>query len=518
MKAVLLFFASASLAIAQAPGSYYLSKWNGTKFVDEYAPTAVNAILAWNGSGQPIALAQSTFALASHTQAWSTISNTPTTLAGYGITDAAGISHSHTFASLTSKPTTLGGYGITDAYPLSGNPSGFITSAALAPYLQSATAATTYAPINNPTFTGTVGGISKSMVGLGNADNTSDATKNAASATLTNKTLTSPLINGATMAAVGGSGVLSWTATGSDQISLSSAAGVNLSSSSGITATVTGGGAFTVTAPLTLNGVTYNWGAGALSAFRGTLASGTSDGTKFLRDDWTWATLAGGGSTGGPSSMVVLESDFVTTSTQGAPGLMGTIVSSGTVSTASGAADHPGVLILRDSTTIGGGYAFQTNSAPFLLAGGESFEVVFLCPTAATTVTARLGFQDIFTAADPTDGMWIHLVGDGTGVTASGKTRSNSSETTTGTTYTLTASAWYRAKAELNSGGTTATFTIYDSSGTQVWTSTCTSNIPTGSGRHTGLGLLSTESTTTALTDILYLDWYRMTITRILAR
>ena len=33
------------------------------------------------------------------------------------------------------------------------------------------------APINNPTFTGTVGGITKSMVGLGNADNTSDANK-----------------------------------------------------------------------------------------------------------------------------------------------------------------------------------------------------------------------------------------------------------------------------------------------------------------------------------------------------
>jgi len=32
------------------------------------------------------------------------------------------------FSSLTGKPTTLGGYGITDAYPLSGNPSGFLTS------------------------------------------------------------------------------------------------------------------------------------------------------------------------------------------------------------------------------------------------------------------------------------------------------------------------------------------------------------------------------------------------------
>lgn len=32
------------------------------------------------------------------------------------------------FSSLTGKPTTLSGYGITDAYPLSGNPSAFLTS------------------------------------------------------------------------------------------------------------------------------------------------------------------------------------------------------------------------------------------------------------------------------------------------------------------------------------------------------------------------------------------------------
>jgi hypothetical protein len=44
--------------------------------------------------------------------------------------------------------------------------------------------------INTPT------GIVKGDVGLGNVDNTSDATKNAASVTLTNKTLTTPVLNG----------------------------------------------------------------------------------------------------------------------------------------------------------------------------------------------------------------------------------------------------------------------------------------------------------------------------------
>ncbi|MEX5689716.1 hypothetical protein, partial [Pseudomonas silesiensis] len=39
------------------------------------------------------------------------------------------------------------------------------------------------APINSPTFTGTVGGITASMVGLANVDNTSDANKPVSTAT-----------------------------------------------------------------------------------------------------------------------------------------------------------------------------------------------------------------------------------------------------------------------------------------------------------------------------------------------
>lgn len=42
------------------------------------------------------------------------IINTPTTLAGYGITDGA-VENIISFSSLTTKPTTLAGYGITDA-------------------------------------------------------------------------------------------------------------------------------------------------------------------------------------------------------------------------------------------------------------------------------------------------------------------------------------------------------------------------------------------------------------------
>ena len=49
------------------------------------------------------------------------------------------------------------------------------------------------APINNPTFTGTVGGIDKTMVGLENVDNTSDADKPVSTATATELALKAPL-------------------------------------------------------------------------------------------------------------------------------------------------------------------------------------------------------------------------------------------------------------------------------------------------------------------------------------
>ena len=77
-----------------------------------------------------------------HSHAFSTLTSKPTTLSGYGITDAvpatrkvnnkalssdisltasdvvaAASGHSHAFSTLTSKPTIISGYGITDAVP-----------------------------------------------------------------------------------------------------------------------------------------------------------------------------------------------------------------------------------------------------------------------------------------------------------------------------------------------------------------------------------------------------------------
>ena len=89
---------------------------------------------------------------------------------------------------------TMVGLGNVDNTTDAAKPISTATQTALDLKLASATAATTYetitnvalkAPIASPTFTGTVSGITKTMVGLGNVDNTSDANKPVSTATQT---------------------------------------------------------------------------------------------------------------------------------------------------------------------------------------------------------------------------------------------------------------------------------------------------------------------------------------------
>lgn len=60
------------------------------------------------------------------TGSWATLSSRFSYSAG--VLDLSFTPFSGAFSALTGKPTTLTGYGITDAYPLTGNPSGFLTS------------------------------------------------------------------------------------------------------------------------------------------------------------------------------------------------------------------------------------------------------------------------------------------------------------------------------------------------------------------------------------------------------
>lgn len=69
------------------------------------------------------------------------------------------------------------------------------TIAALNNKLDASTAASTYAPLASPSFTGSVSGITKAMVGLGNVDNTNDASKPVSTATQTALDLKANLVS-----------------------------------------------------------------------------------------------------------------------------------------------------------------------------------------------------------------------------------------------------------------------------------------------------------------------------------
>jgi len=87
--------------------------------------------------------------------------------------------------SATGITKTMVGLGNVDNTTDALKPISTATQTALDAKLAVATAASTYAPIASPTFTGTVSGVTKAHVGLGSADNTADTAKPVSTAQAT---------------------------------------------------------------------------------------------------------------------------------------------------------------------------------------------------------------------------------------------------------------------------------------------------------------------------------------------
>lgn len=80
--------------------------------VPAWSKAATKPSYAWSEiTGKP-----NEFNPSAHSHTFASLLNKPTTLQGYGITDAASISHTHAFSALTNKPTTVDGYGIVDTF------------------------------------------------------------------------------------------------------------------------------------------------------------------------------------------------------------------------------------------------------------------------------------------------------------------------------------------------------------------------------------------------------------------
>jgi len=279
-------------ALAQSPGDilYNTKNAGAGSTLRSLTPGTSTDLLSLNGSGLITRTAQSTFALASHNQAWSTITSTPTTLAGYGITDA----------------------------------------------ITAATAASTYAPLASPTFTGTVTNGRVSM--------TSGAV-----------TITNPLFPTRTVA-IGENGI-GWGNVGGSGFSVS----LNPSTpTADCIVQFDPNGAIVSTADT--GTVTNTMLAGSIAISK-IAATGSANNTTYLRGDGSWATPSGGGGSGG--NWVLIS----TTTISGSPSTLDFTFSGSyrryRLELEDVTQSSPFSYILRMQTSTDGGSTFDSSSGNY---------------------------------------------------------------------------------------------------------------------------------------------------------
>jgi hypothetical protein len=183
-------------------------------------------------------------------------------------------------------------------------------------------------------------------------------------------------------------------------------------------------------------------------------------------------------------------------------------IATGTLAVAAApAANHMGVIRITSSTTTNSGARIQTDVSAILLDAGDYAEFVFsIVATALTTI--RCGFLDTTSVTDTTDGAYLEIVG----TTASFKTANNNTRSTAGATATVAAATWYRAEIEMVTA-TDVRCRLYnsDTGAVVLAEQTLTTNIPVAAGRATGMGIVVTNSGTTAidLVDVDLLNYER---------
>ena len=204
--------------------------------------------------------------------------------------------------------------------------------------LSSSTASSTYAPINAPTFTGTVSGITKSMVGLGNVENTALSTWAGSSNITTLGTIATGTWSATEIAvAKGGTGATSASAARTNLGATTVGANVfTLTNPSALSYvkvasdnTVSAASASTVKTDLSLNNVentaVSTWAGSTNITTLGTVATGTWSATTIaLNKGGTGATTQAGAANAVLPAQTSNSGKYLTTD--------GTNVSWGTVS------------------------------------------------------------------------------------------------------------------------------------------------------------------------------------------
>lgn len=200
-----------------------------------------------------------------------------------------------------------------------------------------------------------------------------------------------------------------------------------------------------------------------------------------------------------------IEAEFLSANASVSSEFLGIAISSGTNSTVPAAGtlspNHPGVVLFRSSTTANSGWNYNTAVNLIRLAAGATYNLTAWLPASLTGTSIRLGFQDSTTAAS-TDGVYIDFAASSLAPTCIA--RNNSTQTQSVAIATLAVSTWYHFRVEVISA-VLARCSIWSDAGALLGSQDVTTNIPTASGRETGVVTTATNSGTVA-TDLIAVD------------
>lgn len=171
--------------------------------------------------------------------------------------------------------------------------------------------------------------------------------------------------------------------------------------------------------------------------------------------------------------------------------------------------NHPGLSALKSTATNPSGGVLSTASKANYIRAYEELEVIFNLQSVAATKTHYIGRHNALSAdaVAPTYGIYIKIVNN--------VLTGYHNTTATGTSYTVSTSTWYRLAIVVNSAKTIVTFTIYNESGTSLWSQSIALTLYTGL-----LPLFAAKvvSTSGVASDLIILDYFSYDIPHVLTR
>lgn len=232
---------------------------------------------------------------------------------------------------------------------------------------------------------------------------------------------------------------------------------------------------------------------------------------------YTGSAGSGGGGSANVGPLDFWADDVFTTAVTSRPLFTGGAISSGSVVAGVSANSifgyNPfGVTIRAAGFGTSSGYRFVTTSDQLHFGQiGLKFRCSLTFSESAMVANIlRVGFLDITTDVDPTDGAYFELVSGG-GQEINAKTANNASYTANTTTFAANTNTTYMFDIEVNAAGSAARFRIYHAANTTpVFDVTNSANIPTGSTRLFGCGIVATRNNEGTGSAIDILSLHRM--------